>query len=76
MLDRRLRGATSHLTLKKLLGTPTGTVEVIPDRGADHRFSIRSPAAYESIGDGDALVERIRTWGPGALVTTRFTMSM
>jgi fructokinase len=54
--------------IARALDLPTGTVEVIPDRGADHRFSIRSPAAYESIGDGDALVERIRTWGPGALV--------
>ena len=50
------------------LDLPTGTVEVTPDPVEGHRFAIRSPAAYESIGDGDALVARIRTWGPGALV--------
>src|SRR6185503_13339396 len=38
------------------LDLPTGTVEVTPDPVEGHRFAIRSPAAYESIGDGDALV--------------------
>lgn len=46
---------------------PTGTVEVTPDTVEGHRFVIGSPAAYESIGDGDALIARIRAWGPDAL---------
>lgn len=50
------------------LDLPTGTVEVRPDASAGHRFVIRSPAAYESIGDGDALVSRIGAWRPNALV--------
>jgi fructokinase len=47
---------------------PTGTVAVTPDPLAGHRFEIRSPAAYESIGDGPALAARIEAWGPDALV--------
>jgi fructokinase len=50
------------------LDLPTGTVAVEPDAGSGHRFVIRSPAAYESIGDGDALVARIAAWRPDALV--------
>ena len=50
------------------LDLPSGTVEVRPDASAGHRFAIRSPAAYESIGDGDALVSRIAAWRPDALV--------
>jgi fructokinase len=50
------------------LDLPTGTVAVEPDATAGHRFVIRSPAAYESIGDGDALVARVATWRPDALV--------
>lgn len=50
------------------LDLPTGAVEVRPDASAGHRFVIRSPAAYESIGDGDALVSRIGAWRPDALV--------
>lgn len=50
------------------LDLPTGTVAVEPDATAGHRFVIRSPAAYESIGDGDALVSRIAAWRPDALV--------
>ena len=47
---------------------PTGTVEVIPDPVEGHRFAIGSPAAYESIGDGEALVAGIADWRPDALV--------
>ena len=47
---------------------PTGTVAVTPDRLGGHRFTIGSPAAYESIGDGDALVARLAAWAPDALV--------
>jgi fructokinase len=47
---------------------PTGTVEVIPDPVEGHRFVIGSPAAYESIGDGEALIARIADWRPDALV--------
>lgn len=50
------------------LDLPTGTVEVTPDPIAGHRFRIGSPAAYESIGDGDALVARLAAWSPDALV--------
>jgi fructokinase len=47
---------------------PTGTVEVIPDPVEGHRFKIGSPAAYESIGDPDAVVDRMAAWRPGAVV--------
>jgi fructokinase len=47
---------------------PTGTVTVTPDPVSGHRFEIRSPAAYESIGDATALAARIEAWGPDALV--------
>jgi fructokinase len=47
---------------------PTGTVAVTPDPSSGHRFEIRSPAAYESIGDGPALAARIEGWDPDALV--------
>ena len=50
------------------LDLPTGAVEVTLDPDAGHRFAIRSPAAYESIGDGDALVDRVRGWAPSALI--------
>lgn len=50
------------------LDLPTGTVAVEPDAMAGHRFVIRSPAAYESIGDGDALLARAAAWRPDALV--------
>jgi fructokinase len=50
------------------LDLPTGTVLVTPDPGVGHRFEIRSPAAYESVGDVDALAARIEEWGPDALV--------
>ena len=50
------------------LDLPTGTVDVVPDRIAGHRFMIRSPAAYESIGDGDALLARVAEWRPDALI--------
>ena len=49
------------------LDLPTGTVAVEPD-ATGHRFVIRSPAAYESIGDGDALLARVAAWRPDALV--------
>lgn len=49
-------------------GLPTGTVAVTPDRLTGHRFDIRSPAAYESIGDGDALLARLAGWRSDALV--------
>ena len=47
---------------------PTGTVAVTPYGDAGHHFTIRSPAAYESIGDDDALVARLRAWAPDAVV--------
>lgn len=47
---------------------PTGTVAVTPDPLEGHRFTIGSPAAYESIGDGDALIARLADWAPHALV--------
>ena len=47
---------------------PTGTVDVIPDPVGGHRFVIRSPAAYESIGDDQGLIARIGAWRPDALV--------
>lgn len=47
---------------------PTGTVAVSPDPVDGHRFTIGSPAAYESIGDDDALAAKIREWRPDALV--------
>ena len=47
---------------------PTGTVAVTPDPVVGHRFTIGSPAAYESIGDSDAFVARLREWRPDALV--------
>jgi fructokinase len=47
---------------------PTGTVDVTPDAASGPTFSIRSPAAYESIGVGDALIAAIRAWAPEALV--------
>ena len=47
---------------------PTGTVAVTPDPVEGHRFTIRSPAAYESIGDGDALIAPLTAWRPDALV--------
>ena len=50
------------------LDLPTGTVAVERDTRGGHRFVIRSPAAYQSIGDGDALVAKIAAWRPGALV--------
>jgi fructokinase len=50
------------------LDLPTGTVDVVTDPGGGHRFVIGSPAAYESIGDGDALVARVGAWGPDALI--------
>ena len=50
------------------LDLPTGTVAVEPDPTAGHRFVIRSPAAYESIGDGEALLARVAAWRPDALV--------
>lgn len=50
------------------LDLPTGTVEVVPDPVAGHRFVIASPAAYESVGDGEGLVARIASWRPDALV--------
>jgi fructokinase len=50
------------------LDLPTGTVRVTPDPVADHRFEIGSPAAYESVGDVEALAARIEAWGPDALV--------
>lgn len=50
------------------LDLPTGTVAVQPDAKTGHRFVIRSPAAYESIGDGDALLFNIAAWRPDALV--------
>jgi len=50
------------------LDLPTGVVDVAPDPVAGHRFVIRSPAAYESIGDGDALVASVAGWRPDALV--------
>ena len=50
------------------LDLATGTVAVEPDATAGHRFVIRSPAAYESIGNGDALLARVAAWRPGALV--------
>jgi fructokinase len=50
------------------LDLPTGTVDVVTDPDGGHRFVIGSPAAYESIGDGDALVARISDWAPDALV--------
>jgi fructokinase len=46
----------------------TGTVDVIPDPVGGHRFVIRSPAAYESIGDDQGLIARIGAWRPDALV--------
>lgn len=50
------------------LDLPTGTVAVAPDPVTGHRFTIASPAAYESIGDGDALIGRLAAWDPDALV--------
>jgi fructokinase len=47
---------------------PTGTVAVSPDPVAGHRFTIGSPAAYDSIGEDDALAAKIRAWRPDALV--------
>ena len=47
---------------------PTGTVSVTPDPVEGHRFTIGSPAAYEWLGDGDALVSRLAAWAPDALV--------
>ena len=47
---------------------PTGTVAVTPDPVEGHRFTIGSPAAYESIGDADTLVTRLRDLVPEALV--------
>ena len=47
---------------------PTGTVAVTPDPVEGHRFTIGSPAAYESIGDGAALLARLTDWRPRALV--------
>jgi fructokinase len=47
---------------------PTGTVAVTPDPVEGHRFTIGSPAAYESIGDGDALIATLTAWRPDALV--------
>lgn len=51
-----------------VLDLPTGTVQVEPDGDDGHRFAIHSPAAYESIGDGDALLVKIAAWRPDALV--------
>ena len=50
------------------LDLPTGTVDVMPDPVVGHRFTIGSPAAYASIGDGDGLIARIRAWAPTAVV--------
>ena len=50
------------------LDLPTGTVTVSRDPELGHRFTIGSPAAYESIGDGDALVARLAGWAPDAMV--------
>jgi len=47
---------------------PTGTVAVTPDPVEGHRFTIGSPAAYESIGDADTLVTRLLDLVPEALV--------
>jgi fructokinase len=50
------------------LDLPTGTVAVEPGPRGGHRFVIRSPAAYESIGDGQALLARVAAWRPDALI--------
>jgi fructokinase len=50
------------------LDLPTGTVAVSPDTTEGPTFLIGSPAAYESMGDGDALVARVASWRPEALV--------
>ncbi|HET9084115.1 MAG TPA: carbohydrate kinase [Candidatus Limnocylindrales bacterium] len=50
------------------LDMPTGTVAVSPDPIEGHRFTIGSPAAYESIGDSGSLVARLAAWTPDALV--------
>ena len=47
---------------------PTGTVAVTPDPVEGHRFTIGSPAAYESIGGSDTLVTRLLDLVPEALV--------
>jgi len=47
---------------------PTGTVAVSPHPVEGHRFTIGSPAAYESIDDSDALAASLREWRPDALV--------
>jgi fructokinase len=72
-LGRRALTAADQLGVEatfisKALDLPTGTVDVAPDPASGHRFTIRSPAAYESIGNGDALVARIRAWAPDALI--------
>ena len=72
-LGRRALSAADRLGVEATfvsvaLDLPTGTVTVTPDPGGGHRFAIGSPAAYESIGDGDALVARLAAWTPEALV--------
>jgi len=47
---------------------PTGTVAVTPDPVEGHRFTIGSPAAYESIGGSGTLVTRLLDLVPEALV--------
>ncbi len=47
---------------------PTGTVDVARDAAGGHRFSIVSPAAYESVSAIDGLADRIEAWSPDAIL--------
>jgi fructokinase len=72
-LGRAALAATDELGVDSTFITtavdlPTGTVAVSPDGHGGHRFTIRTPAAYESTRGGEALVARLRAWMPDAMV--------
>lgn len=47
---------------------PTGTVTVLPDAIAGHRFEIRSPAAYEVLDPAGGAADDMTRWGARAFV--------
>jgi fructokinase len=49
-------------------GLPTGSVAVVPDPRAGHRFEIESPAAYDALAEVDDATRRIADWSPRAVV--------
>src|SRR5690349_4455001 len=66
-LEAAARLGVGTMWIRRTDRAPTGTVEVALDDAGSPRFSIVSPAAYETVDLSDDVIDEAAGWDPGAI---------